>query len=88
MKLIDLIKQLEDLYCTYDDEYKHHMGEPEIMIDVFRECDTPHKFEYSGFSPNIVIDKSADGVYDIIRAFYTEKEELEWLQNQKKPNLK
>ena len=74
MRIIDLIKKLEDLYCTYDDEYKHHMGEPEIMIDVFGDTDKPHMFEYRGFSKDICIDKSADGVYDIIRAFDMKEE--------------
>ena len=45
MRIIDLIHQLEELYYTYDDEYKHHMGEPEIMIDIFGETDEKHKFE-------------------------------------------
>lgn len=85
MKLIDLIHKLEDLYSTYDDEYKHHMGEPEIMVDVFRETDTPHKFEYAGFSPYIHIDKTADGVYDIIRAFFTEKDIEQWKKSHSKP---
>lgn len=74
MRIIDLIKKLEDLYCTYDDEYKHYMGEPEIMIDVFGDTDTPHRYEYRGFSKDIYIDKSADGVYDIIRAFDIKEE--------------
>ncbi len=78
MKIRDLINQLEDLYSTYDDEYKYHMGEPEIMIDIFRETQEPHKFEYVGFSPYIHIDKSADGVYDIIRAFDTPEDKDKW----------
>jgi hypothetical protein len=84
MRLIDLIRQLEDLYCTYDDEYKHHMGEPEIMIDIFGEMDTPHQFQYRGFSPVIHIDKTADGVYDVIRAFETKEDEELWLQKKHK----
>lgn len=84
MLIKDLIKRLEDLYYTYDDEYKHHMGEPEIMVDIFRETDTPHKFEYAGFSPFIHIDKSADGVYDIIRAFNTEEDKEQWIKNRSK----
>lgn len=83
MRLIDLIRQLEDLYCTYDDEYKHHMGEPEIMVDVFVDKGD-HKFEYGGFSPFIHIDKSADGVYDIIRAFETKEDKELWLQKKMK----
>jgi hypothetical protein len=75
MRIIDLIRQLEELYYTYDDEYKHHMGEPEIMIDVFGDTDEKHRFVYRGFSNIIHIDKSADGVYDIIRAFETKEDE-------------
>lgn len=73
MKLIDLIHQLEDLYYSYDDEYRSFAGEPEIMIDTFDSVGD-HKFEYVGFSPDIYIDKSADGVYDIIRAFKTKED--------------
>jgi hypothetical protein len=72
MRIIDLIKKLEDLYCTYDDEYKHHMGEPEIMIDCFELDDTGNNIQYKGFMKDIYIDKSADGVYDILRAFNIE----------------
>jgi hypothetical protein len=74
MKLIDLIRELEDLYYSYDEEYHSVMGEPEIMIDTF-DLVGDHKFEYAGFGPEIYIDKSADGVYDIIRAFKTKEEE-------------
>lgn len=73
MKIQDLIKQLEELYYTYDDEYKEVMGEPEIVIDIFspqiikgEKC-----FKYEGFSQQIVIQKTEDGVYDIINAFST-----------------
>ena len=69
MRIIDLIKKLEDLYCTYDDEYKYVMGEPEIMIDCFDIADDGINIEYRGFIKDIYIDKSADGVYDILRAF-------------------
>lgn len=85
MLIKDLIQKLEDLYCTYDDEYKHHMGEPEIMVDIFKETGEPHKFEYGGFSPFIHIDKSADGVYDIIRAFNTEEDAELWKKSHLKP---
>ena len=78
MELRQLIMQLEELYYSYDDEYKHHMGEPEIVIDTFKETAEKHKFEYAGFSPFIHIDKSADGVYDIIRAFHTESDYQIW----------
>lgn len=62
MLLKDLIKQLQDLYNSYDEDYLSVMGEPEIMIDVFLNK------SYQGFSPNIEISKSNDGVYDIISA--------------------
>lgn len=69
MKITDLINKLEDLYSTYDDEYKYYMGEPEIMIDYFEIADNGHDIEYKGFTNEIHIDKTADGVYDILRAF-------------------
>jgi hypothetical protein len=68
MQIKDLIAKLEALYNTYDDEYKNIAGEPEIMIDVFKS--NGQAFEYQGFSGNIVIDKSQDGAYDILSAFY------------------
>lgn len=68
MQIKDLIAKLEALYTTYDDEYKSIAGEPEIVIDVFKLVG--NTFEYSGFSPHIVIDKTRDGVYDILSAFY------------------
>jgi hypothetical protein len=75
MKITDLIKKLEDLYSTYDDEYKYYMGEPEIMIDCFEIADNGHDIEYKGFTHEIHIDKTADGVYDILRAFYIKEPE-------------
>lgn len=70
MLIKDLIAKLEALYNTYDDEYKKVMGEPEIMIDVFKRVPNTNYTEYSGFSHKINIDKSGDGVYDILSAFY------------------
>jgi hypothetical protein len=54
------------------------MGEPEIMIDSFELVrdvlgDSTHRFVYTGFQKEIHIDKSADGVYDIIRSFNTKE---------------
>jgi hypothetical protein len=69
MQIKDLIAKLEALYNTYDDEYKAVMGEPEIMIDVFEKSHNDWR-EYAGWSPTIIIDKSYDGVYDILSAFY------------------
>ena len=62
MLLKELIKQLQDLYDSYDDGWLEQAGEPEIMIDVFENK------EYKGFSPNIEITYSDDGVYPIISA--------------------
>lgn len=79
MKIIDLIAKLQALYNTYDDEYKSVMGEPEIVIDVFEKMGVKDRFgsnqshygfEYSGFSPDIVIEKTDCGTYDILSAFY------------------
>lgn len=72
MQIRKLIEKLQELYNTYDDEYKEVMGEPEIMIDVFvRAKKTSHTFLYAGFDgrSDIVIDTSSDGVYKIISAF-------------------
>jgi hypothetical protein len=74
MLLLDLIRELEDLYYSYDEEYRAVMGEPEIMIDTFALIGD-HKFQYAGFGKDIYIDKTADGVYDVIRAFKTEEED-------------
>jgi len=76
MQIKHLIAKLQELYDTYDDEYKEVMGEPEIMIDVFEESSViPHYFQYKGFSPGIVIEKTDDGVYDILSCFKGEKDE-------------
>ena len=65
----DLIEKLQSLYSSYTDEYKSVMGEPEIMIDQFkRNADYSH--DYVGWSPDIAIEKSSDGIYDIISRFY------------------
>jgi hypothetical protein len=70
MQIIKLIKQLQSLYATYDDEYKSVMGEPEIVIDVFEKIGDTHQFEYVGYSPDIIIEKTDCGTYDILSAFY------------------
>jgi hypothetical protein len=70
MLIKDLIKKLEELYNSYDEEFKTVMGEPSIEIDVFRQVDDKeHYFQYAGFSHDIKIEKSDDGVYDILSAF-------------------
>lgn len=78
MLLKDLIKQLQELY---DEEVKHIdvMGEPVIMIDVFRISDEgDRKYEYAGFSPFIDIDRSDDGVYPLINAFVKPEHQRRW----------
>lgn len=84
MRIIDLIDKLQTLYNTYTDEYKATMGEPEIMIDVFEEIgakdqigniQTLYGFEYMGISPNIVIEKSDDGLYDILSKFHEDQDQ-------------
>lgn len=69
MRTLDLIAKLQ-LLVEQHRPMEEVMGDHEIVIDVFRKVED-HKFIYSGFSPNIEIDKSADGVYDIISAFET-----------------
>lgn len=73
MRIIDLISKLQALYNTYDDEYKSVMGEPEIVIDVFEKIGDSHQFEYAGYFPDIVIEKTDCGTYDILNAFYENK---------------
>lgn len=71
MKTKDLIKQLQKLV----DEREPHigiMGEHEIVIDVFGN-QQGHKFEYLGFSKNIRIEYSSDGVCPILTAFSSKK---------------
>lgn len=75
MRTKDLIEQLQKLV----DDHKPCewlMGEHEIMIDVFQVTEMECKegimyksFKYLGFSPEIFIDKSGDGVYDILSGF-------------------
>jgi NDP-sugar pyrophosphorylase family protein len=76
MVIKDLIKALQDLYATYDAEYFQTMGEPEIMIDVFKSVED-HKFAYQGYGRHIVIEKSKDGVYDILSAFSETQDQAE-----------
>jgi hypothetical protein len=70
MLLKDLIDQLQKIYDTYDRSYKDVAGEPEIMIDMFAKKDVDsHDFFYAGFSKEIDIEHSADGVYLIFNRF-------------------
>jgi hypothetical protein len=77
MQIKHLIEQLQTLYNTYNDEYKATMGEPEIVIDMFEKRDDTGWFEYAGFSPWIVIEKTDCGTYDILNAFYDQDQEPE-----------
>ena len=81
MLIKDLIKLLEDEYQKQL-PLSDMMGEPGIMIDVFSEKEKG--FEYQGFSKEIFITRSSDGVYPIITVFLIEGEEKEnLLQKQK-----
>lgn len=78
MRTIDLITKLQELVDAHED-HKWLMGEHEIVIDMFKQIECindnnviDHVFEYMGFSPNITIEKSADGVYDILNAWADE----------------
>ena len=77
MRLIDLINTLQDLYNTYDDEYKEVMGEPEIVIDSFDRIGNTHTFEYAGYNDKIVVEKTDCGSYDIINKFGNQNETAE-----------
>jgi hypothetical protein len=66
----DLIDQLQNLY---KEEMKHYdiLGEPEIMIDSFKKVEGTNTFQYKGFSKDIEIQRSSDGIYPIIVAEQT-----------------
>jgi len=67
MQLKLLIEQLQTLY---EKEMIHAdvMGEPEIMIDCFKRVEQG-VFQYAGFSNQVRIERSADGVYAILSGF-------------------
>lgn len=68
MKTKDLIKQLQDMVSTYEAKgMREVMGEHEIVIDTWHNINKGF-WEYRGFSPNIEITYSADGVYPILAA--------------------
>lgn len=71
MLIKDLIEQLQVLY---EKEMVHAdvMGDPEIMIDCFRKVEQG-VFQYAGFSKDVSIQRSDDGVYLILNAFAEEK---------------
>jgi len=73
MMTTELIKELQKLVDDHK-SYEDVMGPHEIVIDVFKKIPGEgHEFNYVGFSPNIQIEKSSDGVYDILSAFAEEK---------------
>jgi len=72
MLLKDFIKELQRQYDneTSDPEYLEMMGEPEIMIDVFKKCENPlHEYQYVGFDKEVLVERSGDGVYLILNRF-------------------
>lgn len=89
MQIKDLILQLEALYNTYTEQDKEIMGEPTIEIDVFKKKpNTEHDFIYDGFSHEIKIEPSSDGVYHIFSAFsdsYPKEEIVELKPNDSLP---
>jgi hypothetical protein len=69
MLTTELIKKLQQMIEEHK-PYEEVMGPHEVVIDVFkRDGVTDHGFHYAGFSPYIEIEKSSDGVYDILSAF-------------------
>jgi hypothetical protein len=72
MKTKDLIKQLQDMVDEYEAKGMHEvMGEYEIVIDTWQAVDDAMGhicWSYKGFSPNVAITYSEDGVYPILAA--------------------
>lgn len=66
MKTKDLIKKLQEMVDRHEPEVEI-FGEHEIVIDTWKSADN-NLWLYSGFSPNIEITYSADGVYPILAA--------------------
>lgn len=73
MKTKDLIVQLQKLVEKHE-PHVDIMGEHEIVVDVFGKNDS-NVFHYLGFSPNIIIERTSDGVYDIISSFASSQDE-------------
>jgi len=70
---MNLRKFIDMLEAEYEQQmqYSDVMGEPEIVIDLFKESDyCSRKYEYAGFTTQyIVIDNTSDGCYRVITAF-------------------
>jgi hypothetical protein len=67
MKTKDLIIKLQELIDAHE-PLKEVMGEHEIVIDQFSKLSNGD-FEYKGFSGDIKVEQSADGVHDILSGF-------------------
>lgn len=67
MKTKDLIKQLQDMVDEHESSGAIEvMGEHEIVIDCWRGMGV--NWMYKGFSPNVEISYSSDGVYPVLAA--------------------
>lgn len=67
MKTKDLIKQLQDMVDLYEvTGMQEIMGEHEIVIDCWQG--TGNEWSYKGFSPNVEITYTSDGVYPVLAA--------------------
>lgn len=66
MKTKDLIKQLQALVDAHEPEIEI-FGEHEIVIDSWKNVNE-HVWQYEGFSLNIEITPSSDGVYPVLHA--------------------
>lgn len=68
MNLRKFINMLEAEY-EQQMQYADMMGEPEIVIDVFKLMPDGSR-EYGGFmTKDIIIDNSSDGCYRVLTAF-------------------
>ena len=67
MLIKDLIEQLQTLH-EQGMIHADIMGNPEIMIDCFKQVE-PGVFHYAGFSKDVSIQRSDDGVYLILNGF-------------------
>ena len=63
MIIKDLIKLLEEEYQKQL-PLKEFMGEPSIMIDLFKWNN--NKVEYLGITKDFIIDTTNDGVYSVL----------------------
>jgi hypothetical protein len=59
---------LQDIEDSYTEEDRKVMGDPEIMVDIFKKSPQGH-FQYAGFDKNIKIELTNDGIYHVIDGF-------------------